>query len=110
MLFPGHKGSVIVNKTFSANILSQPLKWTIQCCRNTVCPRSSDLFYIVSYYTEWVTTSWPSSIRGVFYPNTFRANHYYSAQLVLLSAVFTIKVVFAVYHRIKWLWLVEEIW
>ena len=62
MLFPGHKGSVIVNKIFSANILSQPLKWTIQCCRNTVCPRSSDLFYIVSYYTEWVTTSWPYRI------------------------------------------------
>ena len=26
--------------------------------RNTVCPRSSQPFYIVSYYTKWVTTSW----------------------------------------------------
>ena len=25
---------------------------------NTVCPRSSDLFYIVIYYIKWVTTSW----------------------------------------------------
>ena len=24
----------------------------------TVCPRSSDPFYIVSYYIKWVTTSW----------------------------------------------------
>ena len=24
----------------------------------TVCPRSSDQFHIVSYYIEWVTTSW----------------------------------------------------
>ena len=25
---------------------------------NTVCPRSSDPFYIVIYYIKWVTTSW----------------------------------------------------
>ena len=25
--------------------------------RDTVCPRSSDSFYIVSYYLKWVTTS-----------------------------------------------------
>ena len=24
----------------------------------TVCPRSSDPFYIVTYYIKWVTTSW----------------------------------------------------
>ena len=24
----------------------------------TVCPRSNDPFYIVSYYIKWVTTSW----------------------------------------------------
>ena len=28
----------------------------------TVCPRSSDPFYIVSYYIKWVTTSWTYSI------------------------------------------------
>ena len=27
----------------------------------TVCPRSSDPFYIVSYYINWVTTSWTHS-------------------------------------------------
>ena len=27
----------------------------------TVCPRSSDPFYIVSYYIKWVTTSWTHS-------------------------------------------------
>ena len=24
----------------------------------TVCPRSSDPFYIITYYMKWVTTSW----------------------------------------------------
>ena len=24
----------------------------------TVCPRSSEPFYIVTYYTKWGTTSW----------------------------------------------------
>ena len=28
----------------------------------TICPRSSDPFYIVSYYIKWVTTSWTYSI------------------------------------------------
>ena len=27
----------------------------------TVCPRSSDPFYIVRYYIQWVTTSWTYS-------------------------------------------------
>ena len=27
----------------------------------TVCPRSSDSFYIVRYYIKWVTTSWGHS-------------------------------------------------
>ena len=27
----------------------------------TVCPRSRDPFYIVSYYIKWVTTSWTFS-------------------------------------------------
>ena len=29
--------------------------------QNTMCPRSSDPFYIVSYYIKWVTTSWTHS-------------------------------------------------
>ena len=28
----------------------------------TVCPGSSDPFYIVGYYIKWVTTSWTHSI------------------------------------------------
>ena len=26
--------------------------------KDTVCPRSSDPFYVVTYYIKWVTTSW----------------------------------------------------
>ena len=40
-------------------------RWLIgQCCAPavTVCPRSSDPFYIVSYYINWVNTSWTHSI------------------------------------------------
>ena len=29
---------------------------------HTMCPGSSDPFYIVSYYMKWVTTSWAHSI------------------------------------------------
>ena len=29
---------------------------------DTVCPRSSDPFYIVTYYMKWVTISWTHSI------------------------------------------------
>ena len=29
---------------------------------DTVCPRSSDQFYIVTYYMKWVTTSWTDGI------------------------------------------------
>ena len=28
---------------------------------DTICPGSSDPFFIVSYYTKWVTTSWTHS-------------------------------------------------
>ena len=30
--------------------------------QNTVCPRSSDPFYLVTYFIKWVTTSWTNSI------------------------------------------------
>ena len=29
--------------------------------KDTMCPRRSDPFYIVSYYIKWVTTSWTHS-------------------------------------------------
>ena len=31
---------------------------------HTICQRSSDPFYIVPYYTKWVTTSWTHSIES----------------------------------------------
>ena len=35
-------------------------KFEIYC----VCPRSSDPFYIESYYIKWVTTSWTYYIQN----------------------------------------------
>ena len=35
---------------------------TIQNIKHTVCPRSLDPFYILSYYIKWVTTSWTHSM------------------------------------------------
>ena len=29
---------------------------------HTVCPKSSDSFYVVNYYIKWVTTSWTYSV------------------------------------------------
>ena len=36
--------------------------------RYTVCPGSSDPFYIVSYYIQWVTTAWTHSILHLDFP------------------------------------------
>ena len=33
------------------------LIWSIINNKHNICPRSSDIFYIVSYYIKWVTTS-----------------------------------------------------
>ena len=35
---------------------------TKKCTVCTVCQRSSDPFYLVTYYIKWVTTSWTHSI------------------------------------------------
>jgi len=35
--------------------------------KNTVCPRSSDQFYVVTYYIKWVTTSWTDSRRYIMF-------------------------------------------
>ena len=34
----------------------------------TMCPRSSDPFYIVTYYIKLVTTSWTDSTKGLVDP------------------------------------------
>ena len=31
----------------------------------SMCPRSSDQFFMVTYYEIWVTTSWTYSILGI---------------------------------------------
>ena len=33
----------------------------------TVCPRSSDQFYIVTYYLKWVNTSWTHSMSKKYF-------------------------------------------
>ena len=40
--------------------------YILRVLETTVCPRSSDQFYIVSYYIKWVTTSWTHSIQAHF--------------------------------------------
>ena len=34
---------------------------------NTICPRSSDPNYIVTYFLKWVTTTWTNSTYSSFY-------------------------------------------
>ena len=41
---------------------------------STVCPRSSDSFYIVTYYINWVPTSWTSSIVHLISCSSLRKN------------------------------------
>ena len=38
-------------------------------CRNTVCPRSSDPFYTITYYIKWVTTSWTYRTYAIMHSN-----------------------------------------
>ena len=38
----------------------------------TICPGSSYPFYIVTYYIEWVTTSWTHSRLQSYYSKTFQ--------------------------------------
>ena len=49
----------------------------------TICPRSSDLFcivtsfYVVSYYIKWVTTSWAHSIQYITLVNPLTDGRFY---------------------------------
>ena len=38
------------------------LEYSQELQNTTICPRSSDPFYIVTYNKKWVTTSWTHSI------------------------------------------------
>ena len=60
-----HHKSENIDENYSLNenwhgALTSLVKYLLP--RYTVCPRSSDPFYIVSYYIKWVTTSWTDSI------------------------------------------------
>ena len=35
----------------------------------TVCPRSSDSFYIASYYMKWFTTYWTYCSKAMHFPS-----------------------------------------
>ena len=44
----------------------------------TICPGSRDPFYIVAYYTKWVTTSWTfSTVRILSLKTLGNANQKY---------------------------------
>ena len=42
--------------------------------RSTVCPGSSDPFYLVSYYIKWVTTFWTHGILGIVISTSWGRN------------------------------------
>ena len=50
--------------------------------RCTVCPGSSDPFYLVTYFIKWVTTSWTYSMIHIF-PSLMPSIH----QKILFSAM-----------------------
>ena len=58
----------IVKYLFSGEMRGRERWWTsspstwMSCPGTTVCPRSGDPFYVVSYYIYWVNTSWTYSI------------------------------------------------
>ena len=51
--------------------LSLKCRWLLFCnlVSYSVCPRSSDPFYIVTYYIKWVTTSWKDGSQLYFTEN-----------------------------------------
>ena len=60
---PEHKVETYVLGVIYSNMyIFEEKNWICDCSRSTVCPRSSDPFYVVSYYINWVTTSWTYGI------------------------------------------------
>ena len=49
------------------NWLDYETELSTLCC--TVCPRSLEPFYIVTYYMNWVKTSWTYSMSNTSFPN-----------------------------------------
>ena len=49
------------------HIPSDPSQFFSKKIKSTVCPGSSNPFYILSYFIKWVTTSWTYSIQKDFF-------------------------------------------
>ena len=59
----------VPTKAASGMRLAGRLRWVLpNIILDTVCPRSSDQFYIVSYYIKLVATSWTNGFSGDFAP------------------------------------------
>ena len=56
MILPIYQAKLYVNEKFK-------FMFVFYHIQNTVCPRSSNPFFRVSYYIKWVTTSWTYSNR-----------------------------------------------
>ena len=61
-------GPVVIGCVLSTveNFLHRSLT-SIKLLKCTICPGSSDPFYVVTYYIKWVTISWTHSIKGRYY-------------------------------------------
>ena len=62
-------GQGAMNQPFRFQIQHSLRQFSKSRCHNknlthTVCPRSSDPIYILSYYTKWVTTFWTNSSKS----------------------------------------------
>ena len=78
--YPPTAGVYIVQFEIISFWFYSPERWVLSCLlcnflpfpfsllgllyhhHSTICPRSSDPFYVVCYYIKWVTTSWTHSI------------------------------------------------
>ena len=60
-LLPGHvAGQTVIKAKNMKNIKKKEKNWLYR--HNTMCPRSNDPFYIVTYSIKWVTTAWTHGI------------------------------------------------
>ena len=82
----------IVNTTKSAYLILNIDNIYNLCTRtleSTICPRSLDLIYIVTYYIKWVITSWTYSNLALIksaYTNTIHVNMYCKAIFKLTTS------------------------
>ena len=61
-----HRQNCYLIRLLLVGMILHNIKYLVICYDNsflnidiyTVCPKSSDPFYVVTYYKTWVTTSW----------------------------------------------------